>query len=42
VRYSREAITRKIERGLWRHAVDDELGRFRAGGIAGPSDGGPA
>lgn len=42
VRYSREAITRKIERGVWRSAVASELGRFRTGAIAGSSDGGSA
>jgi hypothetical protein len=30
VRYSRDAIARKIKQGVWRRPVDDELARFRS------------
>ena len=41
VRYSRDAIARKIQQGVWRRPVGDELARFRSS-AAVDGDPGPA
>ncbi len=41
VRYSRDAIARKIKQGVWRRPADDELARFRSSDAVG-DDPGPA